>query len=195
MMNELQKSEMKIILASQSPRRKDLLHQIGYSPICLPVDIDESISSDEKPHAYCQRLALEKARKGWIQSQNHIPVLGSDTIVVYNNEILGKPKDEKDAFSMLMKLSNARHHVMTAVAIKSENCEEVVLQTSEVTFDKISEKDIRKYIATKEPMDKAGSYGIQGAAAVWIKNISGSYSGIMGLPLYETAQLIKDCYE
>jgi len=184
-----------IILASQSPRRKDLLQQIGVSPICLPVDIDESIMVGEQPKAYCQRLALEKAQEGWRQSKKTSPVLGSDTIVVFDGEILGKPKDEEAAYSMLMKLANNRHQVMTAVAIKSKTCQKVIVQTSDVTFDEIDKQDIRDYIATKEPMDKAGSYGIQGLAAVWIKHISGSHSGIMGLPLYETAQLIKSCHE
>jgi len=184
-----------IILASQSPRRKQLLRQIGVMPECLPVDIDESINAGETPVAYCQRLALEKALAGWQCSHKNLPVLGSDTIVVLKNEILGKPKDKEDAFSMLEKLSNNQHQVMTAVAIKAKNCHKVIIQTSEVTFDKMDEQDIYDYIATKEPMDKAGSYGIQGAAAVWIKHISGSHSGIMGLPLYETAQLIKSCYE
>lgn len=189
------KNTQKIILASQSPRRKELLQQIGVSPVCLPVDIDESIKLNENANDYCQRLALEKAQEGWRRSQKQSPVLGSDTIVVFKGEILGKPNDEEEAFSMLMKLSNNQHQVMTAVAIKSENCQKVIVQISEVIFDKIDQQDIYDYIATKEPMDKAGSYGIQGSAAVWIKHISGSHSGIMGLPLYETAQLIKDCYE
>jgi septum formation protein len=161
----------------------------------MPVDIDESIKPNENANDYCQRLALEKALAGWHHSEKNYPVIGSDTIVVFKDEILGKPTDENDAFEMLMKLSNNRHQVMTAVAIKSKNCQKVIVQTSEVTFDEIDEQGIHDYIATKEPMDKAGSYGIQGLAAVWIKHISGSHSGIMGLPLYETAQLIKHCDE
>lgn len=189
------KKAQHIILASQSPRRKQLLQQIGVLPECLPVDIDESIKAGEQPNEYCQRLALEKATEGWKQSHHKSPVLGSDTIVVFAGEILGKPKDDEAAFAMLMKLSGNQHQVMTAVAIVSESCQKVILQTSDVTFDKIEAQDIRDYIASKEPLDKAGSYGIQGIASVWIKHISGSHSGIMGLPLYETAQLIKSCHE
>jgi len=189
------KNKQKIILASQSPRRKELLQQVGFSPQCLPVNIDESINVGENAKAYCQRLALEKALAGWKLSDKQLPVLGSDTIVVQNGEILGKPKDERDAFLMLMKLSNNQHQVMTAVAIVTENGQQTVVQTSDVTFDELDAQDVLDYIITKEPMDKAGSYGIQGAAAVWIKHISGSHSGIMGLPLYETAQLIKSCNE
>ncbi len=181
-----------LLLASQSPRRKELLKQIGIEPLCRPVDLDESILPNEKPLDYCCRLALEKAKKGWENSNKTLFSLGSDTIVVNNKEILGKPQDENNALSMLLSLSNKTHYVITAVALVSDNKSKVVSSTSHVIFTTINEQDALNYIATKVPMDKAGSYGIQGYAAKWIKHISGSHSGIMGLPLYETAKLIEE---
>jgi septum formation protein len=183
---------IQLLLASQSPRRKQLLQQIGINPVCKGVDIDESIVGEELPLNYCKRLALEKAQTGWQRSNKKLPVLGSDTIVVLGEEILGKPKDTQDAFAMLMKLSKQTHQVITAVAMVNASKQKVVESISHVRFDVLPEKDVWAYIATNEPMDKAGSYGIQGYASVWIKHISGSHSGIMGLPLYETAQLIKE---
>ncbi len=181
-----------IILASQSPRRKQLLEQIGINPFCLPVDIDESKFESESPQEYCQRLSLEKAQAGWQQTKGQAPVIGSDTIVVFKGKTLGKPKDKADAKNMLKILSNNTHQVMTAVSIVAENTKKTVMSVSHVEFRKLDTKELNDYIETTEPMDKAGSYGIQGKAAVWIKNISGSYSGIMGLPLFETAKLIRE---
>lgn len=182
----------KLILASQSPRRKQILEQIGIYPICIPVDIDETPKSGELPLTYCKRLALEKAQAGWQRSDGLLPVLGSDTIVVYGGLILGKPIDEEDAFEMLMKLSNHTHQVITAVAVVDKDSGKVVESISKVIFDKLEVDDVRNYIASKEPMDKAGSYGIQGYASKWIKQITGSYSGIMGLPIYETSKLLRE---
>jgi len=184
--------EMKLILASQSPRRKQLLEQIGLIPICRPVDIDESIMANEAPHKYCQRLAMEKAQAGWDESDKSLPVLGSDTIVVLNGKTLGKPKNHEDAYEMLKSLSGCTHQVITAVALICDNKNHLVKSVSYVEFDNLTEDEIKSYVATNEPMDKAGSYAIQGIAAKWIKQISGSYSGIMGLPLYETARLLRD---
>ena len=181
-----------IILASQSPRRKQLLEQIGICPFCFPVDIDESKYDSESPTEYCQRMALEKAQVGWKQAKGQAAVIGSDTIVVFQGKTLGKPKDRNDARNTLLLLSNNTHQVMTAVSIVSENKHKTVMSVSHVEFRKLDLKEINDYIESNEPMDKAGSYGIQGIAAVWIKNISGSYSGIMGLPLFETAQLIRE---
>jgi len=181
-----------IILASASPRRKDLLKQMGVSPICMPVDIDESRELNEKPSVYCQRLALEKAQMGWNRSNLQLPVIGSDTIVVINKEILGKPKTQQDAFEMLMKLSNQVHQVHTAVAMVFNIKVKVVESISDVFFDRLDKDDVLTYVESNEPMDKAGSYGIQGYASRWIKHISGSYSGIMGLPIYETSKLLRE---
>ncbi len=181
-----------LVLASQSPRRKQLLEQIGITPVCAPVDIDESIRANEKPLDYCLRLAKEKAQEGWNRSNKSLPTLGSDTIVVLGDVILGKPKDEKDAYTMLMSLSAKKHQVITAVALVDSNKIRLDSSISEVLFDQLESDEVKEYIASGEPMDKAGSYGIQGYAARWIKYISGSPSGIMGLPLYETSQLLKE---
>jgi len=188
-------NDIKIILASQSPRRKQLLEQIGIFPICKPVDIDETKQDFETPLQYCKRLALEKAQAGWNQSDKTTAVLGSDTIVVLNDKTLGKPKNEEDALNMLSMLSGNIHQVMTAVSLVTDKIKKTIVSISDVEFRVLEEDKIRKYIASKEPMDKAGSYAIQGLAAKWIKNISGSYSGIMGLPLYETSQLIEKIHE
>lgn len=181
-----------LILASQSPRRRDILNQIGIQPICRPVDIDESIHSNELPSVYCRRLALEKAQAGWNITDELLPVLGSDTIVAIQQEILGKPQSKEEAYNMLMKLSDQTHQVHTAVAVVFKDRKKVVESISDVLFDRLDEKDVLSYIETLEPMDKAGSYGIQGYASQWIKHISGSYSGIMGLPIYETSKLLRE---
>ncbi len=182
---------IELILASQSPRRKQLLKQIGIEPLCQPVDIDESLNKGEHPLEYCQRLADEKANAAWKKTNKNIAVLGSDTIVVLNNETLGKPKDRNDAISMLIKLSGTTHQVITAVTVLSPKGKKSNHSISHVSFANLTESEIMTYVDSQEPMDKAGSYGIQGYAARWIKSISGSYSGIMGLPLYETAELLK----
>ncbi|MCF6318092.1 MAG: Maf family protein [Proteobacteria bacterium] len=185
-------SYTRIILASQSPRRKLLLQQIGIEPICKPVDIDESVHDAELPLDYCSRLALEKAREGWMRSDKNLPVLGSDTIVVLDNQILGKPKNEDDAKTMLLSLADNHHDVITAVAVVDDKKHQLVTSISHVIFGAIPTDELLHYVASKEPLDKAGSYGIQGYASRWIKHISGSHSGIMGLPLYETTQLMRE---
>ena len=185
-------SSLRIILASQSPRRKILLEQIGINPICKPVDIDESWVNGESPMNYCTRLALEKAQAGLQQSDYSLPVLGSDTIVVLDGKILGKPKNKEDADCMLQSLANTNHEVITAVAIVDKNKQKIDASVSQVTFDKIPDNELAIYLDSKEPYDKAGSYGIQGYASRWVKHISGSHSGIMGLPLYETSQLLRE---
>ena len=182
----------KIILASQSPRRKQLLQQIAILPICRPAGIDESVRENEEPIMYCRRLAIEKAQAVWDQSDQSIPVLGSDTIVVFNQEILGKPHDKLDAFNMLRKLSDQSHQVITAVAMINAEKHKIVDSISIVDFVKLSDTEINRYLKINEYRDKAGSYAIQGYAGKWVKNILGSYSGIMGLPLCETAQLIQE---
>lgn len=188
-------TQKQLILASQSPRRKQLLQQIGIMPLCRPVDIDESLIEGEKSINYCRRLALEKAIAGWEKSDKKMPVLGSDTIVVLNKKTLGKPKNQDAAISMLMSLSKQTHQVITAVAMVNANKQKIIESISHVEFDELKIEDVKSYVASKEPMDKAGSYAIQGKAAQWIKNISGSYSGIMGLPLYETGKLFKEFTE
>lgn len=183
-----------IYLASQSPRRAELLAQIGVPFQQFAVDIDETPQVGESPEALVQRLAMEKARAGWqrltISESELAPVLGSDTVVVCNGEALGKPKDKAEGMAMLQALSQAPHQVLTAVALVDAEGQQVILNTSTVQFRALSEQEKERYWHTGEPADKAGGYGIQGAAAVFIEHISGSYSGVMGLPLYETAQLL-----
>ncbi|MCB1603201.1 MAG: Maf family protein [Gammaproteobacteria bacterium] len=185
----------KIILASQSPRRKQLLEQIGMVPVCMPVDIDESVYLNEMPLEYCNRLALQKAQSGWLLSEKNLPVLGSDTVVVYDDQILGKPKNEQHAIEMLSKLSGRRHQMITAVAVVFAEKQLTEYSISEVQFEYIKVDEIKAYVESGEPMDKAGSYGIQGHAALWIKKITGSHSGIMGLPLFETGKILRSFYE
>jgi septum formation protein len=183
-----------IFLASKSPRRQSLLKQINVTFELVSAQIDESQQPNEKAEDYVIRLALEKARAGLNlldDSQKIVPVLGSDTVVVLDNHILGKPRGEAHAIEMLQQLSGRTHQVMTGVALLNQHHEKTALSTSEVTFREISLLEIEQYWQTGEPADKAGAYAIQGAAAVFIEHLSGSYSGVMGLPLYETAQLLQ----
>jgi septum formation protein len=187
-----------LYLASQSPRRRELLTQAGLSFVELAVDIDESIKSNEQPEEYVIRLAQEKALSGWNSvKHDNIAVLGSDTAVVINGQILGKPQNHADAARMLNLLSANTHQVMTAVALATanENSQQPELNTlisvSDVTFKALSHREIENYISTGESDDKAGSYAIQGKAAAFITHLSGSYSGVMGLPLCETVELLN----
>lgn len=184
-----------IVLASRSPRRVSLLEQIGVSCHILPADIDETVLPDELPAAYVQRLAKEKALAVYANCQNqHLNtlVLGADTTVALGNVILGKPENNADAFQMLKMLSGSEHMVHTAVAACRDGECEVALSSTLVAFIEIDDTMINSYIDTGEHEGKAGSYGIQGLAAAWVKRIEGSYSGVMGLPLHETAQLLKE---
>jgi septum formation protein len=181
-----------IILASASPRRSALLTQIGIPHRVMPVDIDETASASESPPAYVQRLAAAKAERLWLQlsPSDRLPVLGADTSVALGERILGKPRDRADCLSMLRSLSGRTHHVFTAVALQWEGVSEVRLSVSEVTFRRLDDAEIDAYWASGEPADKAGAYAVQGLAAVFIERIAGSYSGVVGLPLYETGELL-----
>ncbi|OQW95690.1 MAG: hypothetical protein BWK79_01585 [Beggiatoa sp. IS2] len=187
-----------IYLASNSPRRRALLEQIGVSYQQFAVEIDETMVNNESPQNYVKRLALEKAQSSYTAllnnptSPQNIAVLGADTIVVFHQRLFGKPTDLAMAYSMLKQLSGNSHQVMTAVALVTSQQEQVRLNLSTVYFRSMSDTEIRSYIATSEPFDKAGSYAIQGLASVFIERIEGSYSGIMGLPLYETATLLME---
>lgn len=187
-----------LYLASQSPRRRELLSQIGISFTVLSVHVDETVKNDEIAEDYVLRLAKEKALEGWqSEKQNIKAILGSDTAVVINGEILGKPENKADAKRMLRLLSGKTHQVMSAVALaaKIESTTQVelnsVISVSDVTFKLLSNTEIEQYICTGEGDDKAGSYAIQGLAAAFITHLSGSYSGVMGLPLYETFELLN----
>ncbi len=182
----------RIYLASKSPRRRELLSQIGVEFSVLSVDVDESRLGNEAPATYVERVAIAKAQAGWdsLDNDNKRPVLGSDTSVVLADSILGKPKNNDDACRMLQQLSGRNHQVMTAVAIVIGTQIECELVISEVSFATLTATEIEWYLSTKEGVDKAGGYAIQGLAAIFIKHIQGSYSGIMGLPVRETALLL-----
>lgn len=184
-----------IYLASQSPRRKELLQQLGVHVTVLPSHIDESLRADESVESYVTRLAKEKAEVclQYIQRQglDYLPILAADTTVCVDHVILGKPESEMEAFNMLKSLSGRWHEVHTAVAVNSANGTECLLSTTHVQMAHISDADIQAYINTGEPRDKAGAYGIQGLAGIFIQSIEGSYSGVMGLPIFETGQLLR----
>lgn len=193
----------RIYLASRSPRRRELLTQIGvqFDTIILRNHPREEIDADELPLAfeapvdYVERMARSKAEQGWrivgwrkLLSQ---PLLAADTTVEFEGQIIGKPDDEEDAKSILRRLSDRTHRVLTAVALAFEGRIETALSVSEVSFGVIDEAEIRRYVLSGDPMDKAGAYGIQGRAGLYVKHLSGSYTGVMGLPLHETSALLR----
>ncbi|MGH8614381.1 MAG: Maf family protein [Gammaproteobacteria bacterium] len=181
-----------IYLASRSPRRRTLLKQLGLPFRVADVQVDEHRDGREPPRAYVRRLALQKARAGLCarRASDEYPVIAADTSVVIDDEILGKPEDSDQALAMLACLSGRCHQVYTAVALTG-GIELVALSVSRVEFRPLNEAEQRAYVRSEEPFGKAGGYAVQGFAASFISRIEGSYSGIMGLPLYETAQLLK----
>ena len=178
-------------LASKSPRRQELLRQLHYRFEVLSADILEQPQPGETPGLYARRLALEKARAAQQLAANTLPVLGADTDVVLDGRILGKPRERGDALAMLAALSGRTHEVYSAVALVQAAREAVVLSVTRVEFGAISADAALRYWHSGEPADKAGAYGIQGLGAQFVKAISGSYSGVVGLPLYETVQLLQ----
>ncbi|WP_313085600.1 Maf family protein [Pseudomonas sp.] len=181
-----------LFLASASPRRRELLTQIGVPFTLLPVAIDEAPEAAEAPEAYVQRLAREKALAGLAQATDATAcVLGADTTVVLNGRILGKPADRADALAMLQALSGREHQVMTAVALADAHRCVVRLVTTRVRMRTIPVAQAEAYWASGEPQDKAGGYAIQGWGAVFVSAVEGSYSAVVGLPLCETAQLLE----
>ncbi|MCU7892192.1 MAG: Maf-like protein [Candidatus Thiodiazotropha sp. (ex Ustalcina ferruginea)] len=186
------KEDPVIYLASRSPRRRELLRQIGVSHSLVDVEVDEGLQPGEQPKAYVLRLAREKAQVGiqLTSGVNQLPVLAADTTVVVGGAVLGKPKNREMGLSMLRQLSGRTHEVYTAVALGLQRIE-TDLCLSHVTFRTMSETEIEAYWATGEPADKAGGYAIQGLGAQFIKSLQGSYSGVMGLPLFETAELLR----
>lgn len=193
----------KIYLASKSPRRRELLRQIGVefelmllrSDPDRVVDVSEDVFPGEDVHDYVARVAREKGAFAYnllLQRRQPLrPVLTADTTVTIDGDILGKPADNHEAVAMLERLSGRTHQVLTSVAVHAERVAEQVTQVSNVRFAKLTPAQIRAYCATQEPYDKAGGYGIQGPAALFIEHIEGSHSGIMGLPLFETANLLR----
>lgn len=187
--------QAQIYLASRSPRRHDLLQQIALPFRPLSVDVDESAGEAESAEVYVIRLALEKARAGWAQlgeNDPRLPVLGADTAVVLDDgQILGKPTDRAEGLEMLEKLSGRVHRVLTGLALVDDR-EATRLSVSSVGFRVLGQADIEAYWATGEPADKAGAYAIQGRGAVFVNHLEGSYSGVMGLPLYEVTDLLAE---
>ncbi len=178
-----------VYLASASPRRRELLAQIGVRFETIDAEVDESPRADEAPGDYVRRPAQAKAESGGARTGD-APVLGADTTVELDGRILGKPTDEADAVAMLANLSGRTHRVFTAVAIRSPDGLQSRLSRSEVAFRPIAEGERRAYWDTGEPRGKAGGYAIQGFAAVFVSALRGSYSGVVGLPLFETAELL-----
>ncbi|MFZ9666927.1 MAG: Maf family protein [Steroidobacteraceae bacterium] len=183
-----------ICLASASPRRGELLRQIGVSYVVQPADLDEAERAGESPAEYVERLARAKAEWVWQARQQArlelLPVLGSDTTVTVDGLVLGKPQDEAALLSTFSRLSGREHEVLSAVALVTASGIQARLSRTRVRFRVITADEARSYWATGEPCDKAGGYAIQGYGAVFIESIAGSYSGVMGLPLAETAELL-----
>jgi septum formation protein len=191
-----------VFLASRSPRRQDLLRQLGVrfdelrfrEAAGRPADVVEGALDAEPPHHYVERIARTKATVGWQQVLRRVlpqhPVLAADTEVSVDGTIFGKPADAVDAGRMLNRLSGRTHEVLTAVALRWQEELLVEVSRSEVTFRTLSAAEIDRYVGTGEPFDKAGAYAIQGRAAAFVSRIDGSYSGVMGLPLFETAELL-----
>jgi len=196
--------DRQIYLASRSPRRRELLKQIGIKfnlllmreTIGRPIDVDETPIVGETPADYIYRVVRAKASEGYkriIQRKFPVlPVLVADTIVLLDGSIMGKPKDTFEAEKMLKSLSGRSHQVLTAIGLGIKDQVQIRLSTTTVRFREITEREIRRYLESHNFLDKAGAYAIQGLAAVFIVEISGSYSGVMGLPLYETAQLLEE---
>ncbi len=184
-----------LYLASQSPRRRELLAQIGVDFAVLPVSVEEAPEPGEAPVDYVQRLALDKARAGWARieadAMPHQPVLGADTIGVLDGEILEKPFDLEHGAAMLHRLSDIRHQVLSAVAICDGVSGQVRLSVTEVEFRPLTDKEIRTYWHTGEPADKAGGYAIQGLGAVFVRSLQGSYPGVVGFPIEATLELLR----
>jgi septum formation protein len=199
-----------IVLASASPRRQELLKNAGVEFVVKPANIPEIPLSDEHARAFAERMAREKARAVWDaigkletvtttkgtkfhegKQDSHF-VLGADTVVVINSQVLGKPQDEDDAARMLRLLSGRKHEVITGVCLMGSGFEDVRSETTAVNFSEPSENEIRDYIASREPMDKAGAYAIQGGASRWILKIEGDYSNVVGLPVDLVLRMLRE---
>ncbi len=188
-------STIHLYLASQSQRRRELLKQVGVKFRVLVPDVDEEVLPREAPTVYVERIARLKAEETWrrlvARGRTLRPVLAADTAVILGRRIFGKPADDAEACAMLHALSGRTHQVVTAVAVRYEKKIKLLTSTTAVTFRRLAADEIARYVASGESQDKAGAYGIQGLAATFIARIEGSYSGVMGLPLFETATLLK----
>jgi septum formation protein len=188
--NEAASPKPVLRLASASPRRRQLLDLIGVPHVVTPADIDETPRPAEPPGDYVVRLAREKAEAVWARHQD-LPVFAADTTVVVDGEILGKPESADEAVAMLGKLSGRGHYVHTGIALRTRHGVEDALSTTEVEFAPLTDDMILAYWESGEPQGKAGAYAIQGLGAVFVSDIAGSYTGVMGLPLFETAELLR----
>lgn len=177
-------------LASRSPRRVQLLREAGYRFDALPADVAEVARAGESPSAFARRLALDKALAVQARARDALPVLGADTDVSVDGEILGKPRDREDAVAMLLRLSDRVHEVHSAIALVQGDARHLDSTCTQVVFGPVTRDDALAYWDSGEPADKAGAYAIQGLAARWVREIRGSYSGVVGLPLFETVQLL-----
>jgi len=184
--------DKQFILASQSPRRRDYLSQLGYQFVCESADIDETVIANEPAIDYVARLSVEKAQCIANQHVDTTIVLGADTCVVVGDEILGKPIDMQDCIRQLSLLSDTTHQVFTAVSVVCGSKVLTRIVRVDVTFKALTEAEIVNYWQTGEPCDKAGAYGIQGIAGHFVKHINGSYSAIVGLPLFETSEILQE---
>ena len=182
-----------IYLASASPRRRELLEQIGVPFRVLASAVSESRLPGERPEAYVERVAAEKADEIWgnVSASEPAPVLAADTAVIVDDAVLGKPRDEADALDMLQRLSGRSHTVLTAVALRWQTGRDQVVSSSEVRFRATTAAERKAYCRSDEPYDKAGAYAIQGLGALFVEQLSGSYSAVMGLPLCETATMLN----
>ncbi len=190
-----------IYLASRSPRRQELLKQIGVEFLLLDIEIDESVLAKEVPLSYVERMAVEKAQVGWQKvqpislTQESCGVLAADTSVILDVDILGKPKSSEEAAYQLSRLSGRKHQVITSVALINKKGINQQTSITQVSFAELSSHQIEQYCVTGEGMDKAGGYAIQGLAAQFIQSINGSYTGVVGLPLFETACLLNEHFK
>ncbi len=184
--------DVQIVLASASPRRHELLGRLGVKFAVLNADIDESLLAGETPVEHVLRLAREKALEGWRRRPLQVPVLGADTVVVLDHDILGKPAGREEAVQMLERLSGRQHEVFSAVAVADDAGRvNSALSRTPVTFMDLDPAWIRRYCAGSEPLDKAGAYAIQGEAGQFVSSVDGSFTGVMGLPLEETRALLE----
>lgn len=181
---------VQLYLASRSPRRAEFLSALGLRHAVIAADVLEQPRPGQTPLDYALETAIAKARAGAAQASLAIPVLAADTDVAIDGVILGKPRDADDAVAMLMRLAGRRHQVVSAVAVMHGERLETVHTITDVIFGRIDPADARAYADSGEPLDKAGAYGIQGRAARWVQRVEGSYTGVVGLPLYETAELL-----
>ncbi|ASK28110.1 Maf family protein [Neisseria chenwenguii] len=190
-------NEKILYLASGSPRRREILENLGYTVVRLSADIDETPLPDENAADYVQRMAREKnaaALNLWNAQHSSLPefpVLTADTTVALDNRILGKPDNAAHAEAMLAQLSGRTHQVLTAVGVHWRGDTQIVMQQSDVRFKTLSAAEIRAYVGSGEPLDKAGAYGIQGVGGVFVEDLRGSFTGVMGLPVFETVVLLR----